>query len=200
MSKGELVTYVCLVSHVSAPLSQMTALGSRIVDSIASLDQVGKLRMLTQEKRDRESPKPVPKLEGDVAFRNVWFSYQEGAPVLKGIHLLCPAGTSTALVGPSGSGKSTLVALLMSFYRRQRGTVTVDGLDISTLELDGYRSQLGVVLQETVLFNGTIRENIAFARPFAGEDKVRWASAVAHCDEFVRACPTVTTRWSASAG
>src|ERR1019366_3371282 len=189
MTRGELVTYFCLVPHVASPLTELSSLGAQIMDAIASLEQIGKLRALVPERRDPARCRTVPRLEGNVVFRDVWFAYAGAPPVLKGINLCFSAGTSTAIVGASGSGQSTVAALGMGFYRAQSVVDTVDGLAVSTLDLATYRPQLGMVLQDTILFNGTIAENIAFARPFAPAERIRWASKVAHCDEFVKALP-----------
>src|SRR5690606_9512671 len=113
------------------------------------------------------------------------FEYEQDVPVLRDVSFHAPAGTTTALVGPSGAGKSTLIGLVMAFARPQNGRVLVDGKDLATLRLRDYRSQIGVVLQDNFLFDGTIRENIAFSRPDATDEEVREAGRIAHCDEFV---------------
>ena len=128
---------------------------------------------------------PVPPLRGDVVFDQVHFAYTPGVPVLKGISFTAPAGSTTALVGSSGSGKSTLISLVMAFNRPTAGRIVVDGHDLDTLKLRDYRSQLGVVLQDNFLFDGTIGENIAFSKPGATADEIRAAARVAHCDEFI---------------
>ena len=129
--------------------------------------------------------RPVSDLQGEVVFEDVWFEYRPDTPVLKGISFRARAGTTTALVGSSGAGKSTLIELVMAFYRPLRGRVTVDGIDLTTLRLRDYRQFLGVVMQENFLFDGTIRENIAFASPAAAEEEIGVAARIAHCDEFV---------------
>jgi subfamily B ATP-binding cassette protein MsbA len=124
-----------------------------------------------------------------VAFDDVRFSYEEGQPVLKGVSFRSEPGTVTALVGPSGSGKSTIIGLVAAFHVPSEGKVRVDGVDLSTVRLDSYRTQLGVVLQDTFLFDGTIRENVAFARPAATEEQVLAACRIARVDEFAEAFP-----------
>jgi subfamily B ATP-binding cassette protein MsbA len=115
----------------------------------------------------------------------VTFGYEPDKPVLHDVSFHAPAGTTTALVGPSGSGKSTLINLVMAFHKPQRGDVRVDGRELPGLRLHDYRAQLGVVLQDNFLFDGTIRENIAYARPDATDDQIRSSAKIAHCDEFV---------------
>ncbi|MGH9666905.1 MAG: ABC transporter ATP-binding protein, partial [Bryobacteraceae bacterium] len=121
---------------------------------------------------------------GEVVFENVGFAYSEGKPVLHDVSFLARPGSVTALVGPSGAGKSTIIGLIAAFHVPQHGVISVDGIDLSTVRLDSYRTQLGVVLQDTFLFDGTIRENIAFARPGASEAEILEASRIARVDEF----------------
>ncbi|HEX6573838.1 MAG TPA: ATP-binding cassette domain-containing protein, partial [Gemmatimonadaceae bacterium] len=124
-------------------------------------------------------------IDGRVEFRDVTFSYNPGVQVLKGVSFTSDAGSTTALVGSSGSGKSTLLGLVMAFNRPESGTVLVDGHDISKVRLRDYRAQLGVVMQDNFLFDGTIKENIAFAKPDATDEEIKAVSHIAHCDEFV---------------
>jgi len=128
-------------------------------------------------------------VEGLVEFRDVTFEYQAGTPVLKGISFVAEPGTSTALVGPSGSGKSTIIGLVAAFYRPTGGKILVDGHDLETVKLSDYRSQLGVVLQDNFLFDGTVLENIAYARPDATDEEVLRAARIARCDDFVETLP-----------
>ncbi len=124
-------------------------------------------------------------VHGDFVVENAWFEYTPGAPVLKGVSFTAPAGTTTALVGPSGSGKSTLIGIIMAFHYPTKGRVLVDGKDLSNLKLHDYRGQLGVVMQDNFLFEGTITDNIRFSKPNATMDEVRAAGLTAHCEEFV---------------
>jgi ABC-type multidrug transport system fused ATPase/permease subunit len=128
-------------------------------------------------------------VRGDVSFQDVSFEYVEGVPVLKHVTFDAPAGTTTALVGSSGSGKSTLVSLVMAFNRPTGGRIMVDGRDLSDVRLRDYRAQLGVVLQDNFLFDGTVADNIRFARPDATRAEIERVSKIAHCDEFVRGFP-----------
>jgi subfamily B ATP-binding cassette protein MsbA len=131
----------------------------------------------------------VPPITGDVAFDNVWFEYNPGQPVLKGVTFAAAPGTTTALVGSSGSGKSTLISIVMAFNRPTQGRVLIDGNDLATLRLADYRGQLASVLQENFLFDGTITENVGYARPGATVEEVKEACRIAHCDEFISAFP-----------
>jgi subfamily B ATP-binding cassette protein MsbA len=124
-------------------------------------------------------------VDGDVEFEDVSFEYKPDSPVLRNISFRAPAGSTTALVGPSGSGKSTMIGLVMAFYRPKVGRVLIDGRDLERVRLRDYRQQLGVVLQDNFLFDGTIRENIAYSKPSATDEEIRYASRIAHCDEFV---------------
>ena len=136
-----------------------------------------------QEDADRE---PLTALRGELEFEDVTFEYNPDVPVLKHVSFHAPAGSTTALVGSSGSGKSTLISLVMAFNRPKSGRVLVDGRDLNDLKLRDFRSRLGVVLQDNFLFDGTLAENIAFARPHATREEVVAVSKVAHCDEFIQ--------------
>jgi subfamily B ATP-binding cassette protein MsbA len=127
----------------------------------------------------------VGEVRGEISFEHVTFGYDPETPVLHDISFTAPAGATVALVGSSGSGKSTLISLVMAFNRPDTGRILVDGRDLAGLKLRDYRSKLGIVLQDNFLFDGTVLENIRFARPDATDDEVREAARVAHCDEFV---------------
>jgi subfamily B ATP-binding cassette protein MsbA len=140
-----------------------------------------------RERPEDEDPRRtlrIGPLRGEVAFEQVSFAYDAGRPVLHDISFRAAPGSVTALVGPSGSGKSTIIGLIAAFYTPAEGVVRVDGVDLSAVMLDAYRSQLGVVLQDTFLFDGTIRENVAFSRPDAAEEEIREACRIARVDEF----------------
>jgi subfamily B ATP-binding cassette protein MsbA len=185
MTLGQLVMYVLFVGMLVVPLVQIASIGTQISEAFAGLDRMREIRDMKTEDSDTEGLAPVTEIEGDVAFNDVTFGYDDDTPVLHDVSFHAPAGTTTALVGPSGSGKSTLINLVMAFHKPQRGEVRVDGRDLSSLLVHDYRSQLGVVLQDNFLFDGTIRENIAYARPRATDDDIRAAARIAHCDEFV---------------
>jgi subfamily B ATP-binding cassette protein MsbA len=143
----------------------------------------------TAEDRDPRRTFELSEIQGRVDFDRVSFSYDGSRPVLEDVSFQASPGTVTALVGSSGSGKSTIIGLIAAFYVPTRGSLWVDGIDLSTVRLDSYRTQLGVVLQESFLFDGTIRENVAFSRPDASEEAVLRACRIARVDEFAEAFP-----------
>ncbi|MEJ7759038.1 MAG: ABC transporter ATP-binding protein [Gemmatimonadaceae bacterium] len=185
MTLGGFVMYVFFIGLVAAPLVQIASVGTQISEAFAGLDRIREIRETATEDQEDSARSSLSVIEGRVEFNDVTFSYVPALPVLKGVSFLAPAGSTTALVGSSGSGKSTLIGLVMAFNRPDSGAVLVDGNDLLGVRLRDYRSQLGVVLQDNFLFDGTIRENIAFARPDATDGHVREAGRIAHCDEFI---------------
>jgi subfamily B ATP-binding cassette protein MsbA len=189
MTLGELVSYIFLIGVVAAPLVSIASIGTQITEAFAGLDRIREiLDMPTELDEDAQRMQPG-RIRGDVAFDGVWFEYTAGQPVLRGVSFDAPAGTTTALVGSSGSGKSTLISLVMAFNRPTRGRVLVDGEDLQSMRLLDYRHQLASVLQENFLFDGTIAENVGYARPGATLDEITHACRVAHCDEFITQFP-----------
>src|SRR5207253_9233792 len=149
-------------------------------------------RDILSEKPEDEDPRrtvAIGPLRGDVEFENVSFAYNEGKPVLQEIAFQSAPGSVTALVGPSGAGKSTIIGLIAAFYTPTSGRVLVGGMGRSAVRLSSYRTQLGVVLQETFLFDGTIRENVIFSRPEASEEEMKAACGIARVDEFAESFP-----------
>jgi ABC-type multidrug transport system fused ATPase/permease subunit len=185
MTTGDLFTYTFMVGMMAGPLVGIASIGTQISEAFAGLDRLRELRDVTTEDADEARKQALQAVEGDVAFHDVNFAYQEGARVLEQVTFHSPAGTTTALVGPSGAGKSTLIGLIMAFHYPDSGVIRVDGHDLSNVRLGDYRRQLGVVMQDNFLFDGTIRDNIAFARPDAPDDAVRHAAAVSNADEFI---------------
>lgn len=185
MTLGAFITYIFFTGLVAAPLIQMAAIGTQITEAFAGLDRIRELRDITPEDIHDQNRAPLESVVGEVRFENVSFSYEAGVPVLHDINLVARAGTTTALVGSSGSGKSTLVSLVMAFNHPTSGRILIDGRDLATMPLRAYRSNLGIVLQDNFLFDGTIMENIRFAKPEADDAGVLAAAKVAHCDEFV---------------
>jgi len=185
MTLGQLVQYVFFVGLVALPLINIASIGTQITEAFAGLDRIYELRRMTTEDAEDASRNPLDMVRGDVAFEHVTFAYKPGVPVLKDLSFRAPAGSTTALVGSSGSGKSTLVSLVLAFNRPEKGRVLVDGRDLGSVRLADYRTQLGVVLQDNFLFDGTIAENIAFARPHATPGEIEAVARIAHCDEFV---------------
>ena len=141
------------------------------------------------EDKDEDSRRPLGHVRGNITFEDVHFSYEAGVPVLRGVSLEAKPGTTTALVGSSGSGKSTLASLVMAFDQPQSGRILIDGKDLVTLKLKDYRANLGIVLQENFLFDGTVEENIRFARPEATRKEVIRVSAIANADPFICSFP-----------
>ena len=186
MTVGDLFMYIFFTGLMAAPMVQIAAIGTQITEAFAGLDRIREIRQLATEDQEDAVRAPVGEVRGAVTFEDVWFEYTEGVPVLKGVTFDAPAGTTTALVGASGGGKSTLISLVMAFNRPTVGRVTIDGRDLATLRLHEFRRTIGVVLQENFLFDGTVADNIAFARPDATRAQVEAAARVAHADEFIR--------------
>ncbi len=189
MTTGDLVTYVFLIGVMAAPLVQIANIGTQLTEAFAGLDRIRELRDMATEDQADAGKAPVPVVEGRVDVEDVWFEYEPGVPVLKGVSFHAPAGSTTALVGSSGSGKSTLISLLMAFMRPQRGRILVDGRPLADLKLHDYRRHLGVVMQDNFLFDGTVRENIAFTKPGATDAEVEAVARIANADEFIRGFP-----------
>jgi subfamily B ATP-binding cassette protein MsbA len=189
LTLGGFFTYTMLLGFMVAPLFQMAAIGTQLTEALAGLERTREV--LGQQPEDRDPTRTVvlPRLQGEVVFEDVHFAYEENKPVLRGVSFRAERGTVTALVGPSGSGKSTIIGLVAAFHAPTSGRVLVDGFDLRAVRLDSYRTQLGVVLQDTFLFDGTIRENVAFSRPEASEEEVLAACRIARVDEFADAFP-----------
>jgi subfamily B ATP-binding cassette protein MsbA len=186
MTLGDFFMYIFFTALVAAPLVEIAAIGTQITEAFAGLDRIREIKRMATEDEGEAGRAPLDEVEGEIAFEDVTFEYEEGAPVLRGVSFRAPAGTTTALVGSSGSGKSTLIGLVMAFNRPLAGRVMVDGRDLATVRLRDYREQLGAVLQDNFLFDGTVADNIAFSNPHAARAEVEAAARVAHCDEFVR--------------
>ena len=189
MTLGDLIMYMLFIGLVAAPLVSIASIGTQITEAFAGLDRIREIvNMATELDEDRDR-QPVERLAGDVAFDKVWFEYNPGQPVLRGVSFCAAPGTTTALVGSSGSGKSTLISLVMAFNRPTHGRVLVDGIDLAHLRLADYREQLASVLQENFLFDGTIAENVGYANPSASLEDIKEACRIAHCDEFINQFP-----------
>jgi len=187
MTLGTFLTYSIFLGLLVAPVFQIVAIGTQITEAITGLERT---REILDEKIEDEMPGRIvelPRVNGQVVMEDVNFAYDSRKEVLHDINFRAEPGTVTALVGPSGAGKSTIIGLIAAFYVPSSGRVLVDGIDLSTVKLDSYRTQLGVVLQETFLFDGTIRENVAFARPEASEAEILAACRIARVDEFAEA-------------
>jgi ATP-binding cassette, subfamily B, putative efflux pump len=189
MTLGDFVMYIFLIGLLAAPIVQIANIGTQISEAFAGLDRIRELFAMTTEDQEDESKTPLPEVRGEIVFEDVQFAYDEDVPVLKGISLTAAAGTTTALVGSSGSGKSTLVSLVLAFNRPDEGRIIVDGKDLNDVRLKDFRSHLGVVMQENFLFDGTVGDNIRFARPDASIEDVQRVSHLANCHEFISGFP-----------
>lgn len=186
MTLGDLFMYMIFTGLVAMPLIDIANIGTQITEAFAGLDRIREIKAMTTEDADDGDREALTKMTGAVEFKEVSFEYNDDTPVLKQVSFHAPAGSTTALVGSSGSGKSTLISLVMAFNRPLSGEVTVDGRDLESLRLRDYRNQLGVVLQDNFLFDGTIAENIGFSNPHATRQEIVAASRVAHCEEFIK--------------
>ena len=172
MTLGDLIMYIFFIGLVAAPLVSIASIGTQITEAFAGLDRIREILDMSTEVDEDEHRAAVDTLEGDVRFEDVWFEYNAGQPVLRGVSFHAAPGTTTALVGSSGSGKSTLISLVMAFNRPTQGHVIVDGRDLGELRLMDYRGQLASVLQENFLFDGTIADNVGYARPGATREEI----------------------------
>jgi len=184
MTYGEFVSFTLFLGFMIAPIVQMSNIGSQLTEAMAGLDRTQELMNMDEEDDPELRTIKIDKVKGDILFDKVSFSYDKGKEVLHDISFSAPAGSVTALVGSSGSGKSTIAGLAATFLNPNEGKVTVDGVDLSKVNLSSYRSNLGVVLQDDFLYEGTIRENILFPRPDASEEELLLAVKGAYVDEF----------------
>lgn len=189
MTPGGYVQYAAFLGFMIAPVFQVVNVGTQLTEAIAGLDRTGEILSERQEYDEPGRVIELPPINGDLRFNEVRFAYEADKPVLHGISFHAEPGTVTALVGSSGSGKSTIISLICAFHKPDSGTILVDGVDLSAVKLDSYRSQLGVVLQESFLFDGTIRENVMFSRPGAAEEQFERACMIARVDEFAERFP-----------
>jgi ABC-type multidrug transport system fused ATPase/permease subunit len=184
LSPGSYFSYNFLLVFLVAPIMQIVSIGTQLTEAIAGLERTQEIMRERPEDQDTKRTVALRDIVGTIEFDDVSFSYDGTHEVLHDISFRSEPGTVTALVGSSGSGKSTTIGLVSAFYSPKRGTVRVDGVDLSTVRLDSYRTRLGVVLQESFLFDGTIRENVAFSRPEATEEEIMRACRIARVDEF----------------
>jgi ABC-type multidrug transport system fused ATPase/permease subunit len=189
MTLGDLFAFVFFTGLLAAPVMQIASIGTQISEAFAGLDRIREVLGMRTEDQEDHDRQPLGRIEGDVRLDEVWYEYNEGQPVLKGVSLHAPAGTTTALVGSSGSGKSTLMSLVMAFNRPTGGRVLIDGRDLNDLKLADYRAQLGVVLQENFLFDGTVADNIRFARPDATRAEIEEVARIANAHDFIGEFP-----------
>ena len=184
MTQGDFLSFTLYLGFMIAPIVQMSNIGSQLTEAFAGLDRTEEIMNMEPEDDGKIRTINIGAIKGDIRFQNVSFAYEEGKQVLNDISFIAPSGTVTALVGTSGSGKTTIAGLAATFLNPVSGMITVDGIDLTTVSLSSYRSQLGVVLQDDFLFEGTIRENILFPKPGATEDELFQAVKAAHVSEF----------------
>jgi subfamily B ATP-binding cassette protein MsbA len=186
---GDYFSYNMFLAFMIAPVFQIVNIGTQLAEAFAGLDRTGEIMGELEENQVPGRTLKIPPIQGTVRFEDVEFAYEPGNPVLHGISFAAEPGTVTALVGSSGSGKSTVISLLCAFHTPSKGLVTVDGIDLAQVDLNTFRSQLGVVLQDSFLFDGTVRENIMFSRPEATEEEFLFACRTARVDEFAERFP-----------
>jgi subfamily B ATP-binding cassette protein MsbA len=185
MTLGDFFMYIFFTALVAAPLVEIASIGTQITEAFAGLDRIREIKRMATEDEEDESREQLGDIRGEIEFHDVSFEYNDDTPVLKNVSFVAPAGSTTALVGSSGSGKSTLISLVMAFNRPLSGRVTVDGRNLESIRLKDYRHELGVVLQDNFLFDGTIAANISFSHPHATREEIIAASQIAHCEEFI---------------
>jgi ABC-type multidrug transport system fused ATPase/permease subunit len=184
LTLGGFVTFTAFMAFLVAPVFQVVGIGTQLTEALAGLDRTQEVLRERPEDEDPARTQSIGPIHGEVVFDHVDFAYDPGKPILYDVGFVSEPGTVTALVGSSGSGKSTIISLIAAFHQPGGGAIRVDGQDLASIRLDAYRSQLGVVLQDTFLFDGTIRENILFARPAATAAQLLEACRIARVDEF----------------
>ena len=189
LTPGGYFAYVMFLAFMTAPIVQLVNIGTQLTEAVAGLDRTREVLAEMEEDADPQRSVDIGPVDGEVRFEDVSFAYVEDKPVLHDVSFVAKPGTVTALVGSSGSGKSTIISLVCGFHNASRGRVLVDGHDLNSVRLSSYRTQLGVVLQETFLFDGTIRENILFSRPTATDEEFQKACRIARVDEFAERFP-----------
>jgi len=189
MTPGGYFSYVMILAFMTAPIVQLVNIGTQLTEAMAGMDRTREIMREREEDSEPGRTVELGVIRGEVDFDDVVFEYEKDKPVLHGISFESRPGTVTALVGSSGSGKSTIISLICGFHTAGGGAVLVDGDDLGKVRLSSYRQQLGVVLQETFLFDGTIRENVKFSRPAATEEELMKACQIARVDEFAERFP-----------
>jgi len=187
MNLGDVQAFIQYTRMFTQPLTQLASMANLLQSGVASAERV--FEVLDEEEQVPEEASSLNPTCGRVAFEHIWFSYDPEQPLITNLSLLAEPGSTVAIVGPTGAGKTTLVNLIMRFYELDRGRITLDGVDIATVPRSALRSNIGMVLQDTWLFHGTIRENIAYGRPTATEEEIHAAAEATYVDRFVHALP-----------
>jgi subfamily B ATP-binding cassette protein MsbA len=186
---GDYFSYNMFLAFMIAPVFQVVNIGTQLTEAFAGLDRTSEIMAELEENQSPLRTVTMPPIQGTVRFEQVEFAYEADKPVLHDVTFEAEPGTVTALVGSSGSGKSTIISLLCAFHTPSQGCVLVDGVDLARVDLNSFRPQLGVVLQDSFLFDGTIRENILFSKPEATEEQFLFACRTARVDEFAESYP-----------
>jgi subfamily B ATP-binding cassette protein MsbA len=189
LTVGGFFSYTLFLGFLVAPMTQIVGIGTQLTEALAGLERTQEILGERPEDRDPKRTVALNDVHGRLEFEHVSFSYDGNRTVLRDVSFRAEPGTVTALVGSSGSGKSTIIGLISAFYVPTEGQALVDGIDLSTVRLDSYRTRLGVVLQESFLFDGTIRENVAFSRPDASDEQILRACRIARVEEFAESFP-----------
>jgi len=189
LSIGDIQAFIQYSRQFTQPINQLASLANMLQSGIASAERVFEFLDVDEQSPDPVDAQTVASPKGRVAFNEVTFSYSPNKPLIADLSLIAEPGQTIAIVGPTGAGKTTLVNLLMRFYELNGGAITLDGVDISKMRRDDLRSSMGMVLQDTWLFGGTIRDNIAYGRLDATEEEIVQAAKATHVDHFVRAMP-----------
>ncbi|MEP7213844.1 MAG: ABC transporter ATP-binding protein [Acidobacteriota bacterium] len=189
MTLGDFLMYISFTFLLALPVVELTSVGTQIAEALAGLDRIREIMDMTTEDEQDAGRKPLPTVRGAIDFEDVEFEYDKGVPVLKGISFHAEAGKTTALVGSSGSGKSTILSLVLNFIQPTKGIIRIDGSDLQSVKLRDYRRQLGVVLQDNFLFDGTVLDNIKFSNPEASLAEIREVCRIANADEFIEQFP-----------
>jgi subfamily B ATP-binding cassette protein MsbA len=171
------------------PIVDLANIGTQITEAFAGLDRISEVFAIRTETDEDEKKAALPYVDGTIEFEDVYFEYEPGVPVLKGVSFHSQAGSTTALVGSSGSGKSTILSLVLNFIQPTSGLIKIDGKDLQTVKLRDYRQHLGVVLQDNFLFDGTILDNIRFSKPEATIVEIKEVCRIANADEFIEKFP-----------
>ncbi|HRI03144.1 MAG TPA: ABC transporter ATP-binding protein [Pyrinomonadaceae bacterium] len=189
MTLGDFLMYISFTFLLAMPVFELTSIGTQITEALAGLDRIREIMAMTTETEEDAAKEALPEIAGTIDFEDVFFEYEAGTPVLKGVSFHSEAGATTALVGSSGSGKSTILSLVLNFIQPTTGNIKIDGKDLNVVKLRDYRRHLGVVLQDNFLFDGTILDNIRFSNPEANLDEIKQTCKIANADEFIEKFP-----------
>jgi ABC-type multidrug transport system fused ATPase/permease subunit len=189
MTLGDFLMYISFTFLLAMPVIELTSIGTQITEAFAGLDRIREVMSMMTEDEDDAAKMSLEHVDGTIDFENVEFEYEKDVPVLKGVSFHAEAGATTALVGSSGSGKSTILSLVLNFIQPTKGTIRIDGKDLNAVRLRDYRRNLGVVLQDNFLFDGTILDNIRFSNPQANLKEIKDVCSIANADEFIEKFP-----------